>query len=224
MNRREILTLLGAAGAAWPAKGWAQAQQSERVRRIGILVPASSDDAEFQARVAAFHQGLAQWDWIIGSNVRIETRWAGTKAADIRRHAAELAALTPDVIFANGNSTVVPLQQATRAVPIVFVQAGDPVGTGIVESLARPGGNATGYMQFEYSMAGKWLELLEEISPSVKRVAVIRDATLAGGVGQWSAVQTVAPSFGVELTPVSVRDVAEIERIVTTFARGSMAA
>jgi ABC-type uncharacterized transport system substrate-binding protein len=176
-TRREFITLLGGAAAAWPLA--AKAQQAERTRRIGVLLPATADDAEFQARVGAFLQGLQQSGWSIGRNVRLDTRWATTNAADIRRHAAELAALVPDVILAHGTSTVGPLLQATRTVPIVFPVASDPVGAGFVDSLARPGGNATGFMTSEYSMSGKWLELLKEIAPDVTRVAILRDASQA---------------------------------------------
>ena len=173
MRRREFITLLGGAAAAWPLA--ARAQQPERMRRIGMLLPAAADDAEFQARVGAFLQALALLGWTIGRNVRIDTRWATANAADIRRHAAELAALAPDVILAHGASTVGPLLQATRTVPIVFPVVGDPVGAGFVDSLARPGGNATGFMTFEYSLGGKWLELLKQIAPGVTRAAVLRD-------------------------------------------------
>ena len=179
MRRREFITLLGGAAAAWPLA--ARAQQPERMRRIGVLLPAAADDAEFQARVGAFLQGLAQLGWTIGRNVRIDTRWATANAAEIRRHAAELAALAPDVILAHGASTVGPLLQATRTVPIVFPVVADPVGAGFVDSLARPGGNATGFMTFEYSMSGKWLELLKQIAPGVTRVAVLRDPTIPAG-------------------------------------------
>ena len=177
MRRREFITLLGGAAAAWPLA--ARAQQAERVRRIGVLLPAAADDAEFQARVGAFLQGLALLGWTIGRNVRIDTRWATANAAEIRRHAAELAALAPDVILAHGASTVGPLLQATRTVPIVFPVVADPVGAGFVDSLARPGGNATGFMTFEYSLSGKWLELLKQIAPGVTRVAVLRDPATA---------------------------------------------
>ena len=176
-ERREFLGVLGGAAAAWPLA--ARAQQAERMRRIGVLLPAAADDPEFQARVGAFLQGLALLGWTIGRNVRIDTRWATTNAAEIRRHAAELAALAPDVILAHGASTVGPLLQATRTVPIVFPIVGDPVGAGFVDSLARPGGNATGFMTYEYSIGGKWLELLKQIAPSVTRAAVLRDPTLA---------------------------------------------
>ena len=216
MKRRTFITLLGSA-AAWPLV--ARAQERERVRRIGMLLPSAADDAEFQARVAAFHQALALLGWTIGRNVRIDTRWARANIADIRRHAAELAALAPDVIMASGTSTVGPLLQATRSVPIVFPNVVDPVGAGFVDSLARPGGNATGFISFEYSLAGKWLELLKEIAPRVTRAAVVRDAAVASGIGQFGAIQSVAPSFGVELSPVNVRDAAEIERAVAAFAR-----
>ena len=172
MRRREFLGVLGGA-AAWPLA--ARAQQPERMRRIGVLLPAAADDAEFQARVGAFLQALALLGWTIGRNVRIDTRWATANAAEIRRHAAELAALAPDVILAHGASTVGPLLQATRTVPIVFPVVVDPVGAGFVDSLARPGGNATGFMRFEYSMGGKWLELLKQIAPGVTRAAVLRD-------------------------------------------------
>ena len=192
------------------------------MRRIGVLMAAAADDPEFQTRIAAFQQGLALLGWTVGRNVRIDTRWAGTNADDIRKHAAELAALAPDVILAgSGTTTVAPLLQATRTVPIVFVLVIDPVGAGFVASLARPGGNATGFLMFEYGMSGKWLELLKQIAPGVKRVAVLRDPTIASGIGQFGAIQSVAPSFGVELSPVNVRDAGEIERAIAAFARAS---
>src|SRR5215831_15973721 len=173
-RRRQFITLLGGA-AAWPVVAWAQ--QLERVRRVGVLLPADSNDAQFQTWVGAFLQGLALSGWTIGRNVRIDTRWATANAADIRRHAAELVALAPDVILAHGAAVIGALLQATRTVPIVFPVAGDPVGSGLVDSLARPGGNATGFLAFEYSMGAKWLELLKQIAPSVTRAAVLRDAT-----------------------------------------------
>jgi putative ABC transport system substrate-binding protein len=190
MKRREFITALGGAAVAWPLA--ARAQHTERMRRIGVIMPASSDDPEYQVRVGAFLQELQRLGWIIGRNIRIDTRWATANAADIRRHATELAALAPDVILAHGASTVVPLLQATRSVPIVFPVAADPVGAGYVESLARPGGNVTGFMIFEYSMGGKWLELLKEIAPGVTRAAVLRDPTQSGA-SQFTAIQTVAP-------------------------------
>jgi len=220
VRRREFITLLGGAAAAWPLT--ARAQQAERMRRIGVLLAAAADDAEFQARIGAFLQGLQQLGWTDGRNVRIDTRWATTNADDIRRHAAELAALAPDVILAaTGTVTVAPLLQATRTVPIVFVSVIDPVGAGFVDSLARPGGNATGFTAFEYGMSVKWLELLKEIAPRVTRAAVLRDPAIASGIGQFAAVQAVAPSLGVELSPVDARDAPEIERAVTAFARSS---
>ena len=192
------------------------------MRRIGVLMASAADDPESQARIAAFLQGLQQLGWTDGRNVRIDTRWATTDADDIRRHAAELVALAPDVILAaTGTATVAPLLQATRTVPIVFVQVIDPVGAGFVASLARPGGNATGFTIYEYGMSGKWLELLKEIAPRVTRAAVLRDPAIASGIGQFAAVQAVAPSLGVELSPVDVRDAGEIERAVTAFARSS---
>ena len=219
MKRREFITLLGGAAAvAWPLA--ARAQQPERVPRIGVLMASAADDSENQARMAAFLQGLAQLGWTDGRNIRIDTRWA-TNADDIRRHATELAALAPDVLVAaSGTTTVAPLLQATRTVPIVFVNVIDPVGAGFVASLARPGGNATGFTIFEYGMSGKWLELLKQIAPSMTRAAVLRDPAIASGIGQFGAVQAVAPSLGVELSPVDVHDAGEIERAVTAFARG----
>jgi putative ABC transport system substrate-binding protein len=219
MRRREFIGLLGSTAAAVPIAAYAQ--QAERMRRIGVLLPATSDDAEFQARLGAFLQALALLGWTIGRNVRIETRWATANAAEIRRHAAELAALAPDVILAHGASTVAPLLQATRTVPIVFPIAGDPVGAGFVESLARPGGNATGFMTVEYSISGKWLELLKEVAPGVTRVAVLRDSTQGSGTSQFAAIQAVAPSLRVEVNPVNMRDAGEIERGVAAFARSS---
>ena len=190
------------------------------MRRIGALFGTSADDPESQIRIAAFARGLAQLGWADGRNVRIDIRWATTNPDDIRRHAAELAALAPDVILsATGTLTVAPLLQATRIVPIVFVVVIDPVGAGFVASLAQPGGKATGFTLFEYGMSGKWLELLKEIAPRVTRAAVLRDPTIASGIGQFGAVQAVAPSFGVELSPIDVRDAPEIERAVTAFAR-----
>jgi putative ABC transport system substrate-binding protein len=214
MRRREFITLLGGA-VAWPTA--ASAQQT--VRRIGVLLPAVSDDPEFQAWVGAFLQGLAQAGWVIGRNVRIDTHWATTNAAEIRRHAAELAARAPDLILAHGSSTVSPLLQATSTVPIVFPIVADPVAAGFVDSLARPGGNATGFMQFEFGMSGKWLEVLKQITPDVTRVAVIRDTTQGSGTSQLAAIQAVAPSLRVEVNPINTRDAPEIERAVAAFAR-----
>ena len=189
------------------------------MRRIGILLNASSDDPQYQAWVGAFLQALALLGWTIGRNVRIDTRWAGANAAEIRRHAAELVALAPDVILAHGAGPVAALLEATRTVPIVFVAVIDPVGGGFVDSLARPGGNTTGFTLFEYGISGKWLELLKEIAPRVTRAAVLRNPAIASGSGQLGAIQAVAPSFGVELSPVNVRDAGEIERAIAAFAR-----
>jgi putative tryptophan/tyrosine transport system substrate-binding protein len=218
LKRRDFITVLGGVAASWPLA--ARVQQVEPVRRIGVLMYWTADDAEGQARLAAFAQALQQLGWSDGRNLRIDTRWA--TADDIRRHAAELAELAPDVLVAaTGTATVAPLLQATRTVPIVFVSVIDPVGAGFVASLAQPGGNATGFTIYEYSMSGKWLELLKEIAPRVTRAAVLRDPAVASGIGQFGAVQIVAPSLGVDLSPVDVRDAGEIERAVTAFARGS---
>jgi len=218
MRRRDFITLLGGA-AAWPLP--LSAQQGERMRRIGVLLPATADDPEFQARVGAFLQGLQQSGWSIGHNVRIDTRWATANAAAVRKHAAELAALAPDVILAHGASTVGPLLQATRTIPIVFPVVGDPVAAGFVDSLARPGGNATGFMSYEYNLSGKWLELLKQIAPGVTRVAVLRDPAIPTGPAQFGMIQAVAPSLGVEVNPVNVSDAPDIERAVVAFARSA---
>jgi putative ABC transport system substrate-binding protein len=192
------------------------------VRRIGVLMAATMDDPEYQARVAAFHQSLQELGWNDGRNVAIDTRWATTNPDDIRKNAAGLAALTPDVILAGtGTATVAPLLQATRTVPIVFALVIDPVGAGFIDSLAPPGGNATGFTVFEYGVSGKWLELLKQLAPNLTRAAVLRDPTIASGIGQFAAVQAVAPSLGMDLGSVDVRDAAEIERAITTFARSS---
>jgi putative ABC transport system substrate-binding protein len=217
MKRREFVTLLGGAAVAWPLA--VRAQPRERMRRIGVLLPALSDNFDYQGWVGAFQQALAQAGWIIGRNVRIETRWAGAKADDVRRHATELAALAPDVILAHSATAVRPLLQATRTIPIVFPVAGDPVGAGLVDSLARPGGNATGFMSLEFSFSGKWLELLREVAPSVTRVAVLRDATQGAGTSQFAVIQAMAPTLRMEVTPLNVRDADEIERSVTALAR-----
>jgi putative tryptophan/tyrosine transport system substrate-binding protein len=216
MQRRQFIALLGGA-AMWPLA--ALAQQSDRVRRIEVLVPATADNARFQTFVGAFLQELQSSGWSIGHNVRIDTRWASSNAAEIRRHAAELAALAPDVIVAHGASTVGPMLQATRTVPIVSPVFGDPVGAGFVDSLARPGGNITGFMSWEYSMAGKWLELLKEAVPSVTRTAVLRDPSQGSTTSQFAAIQAVAPSLRVEVNPVNMRDAGEIEHAVAAFAR-----
>jgi putative tryptophan/tyrosine transport system substrate-binding protein len=218
MRRREFMTLLGGAAAAWPLT--ARAQQPERMRRIGVLLPATENDPEFQARMRAFQQGLLESGWSIGRNVQLDVRWTEPNAAKIRQQAAELVALAPDVIFATGGSVMAPLQQATRTLPIVFVQVPDPVAAGFVDSLARPGGNATGFTQFEYSVGAKLLELLKEILPAVTRAVVLRDPASPDGIGQFAAIQAVGPSLGVELRPIGVRDPGEIERAVTTIARG----
>jgi putative ABC transport system substrate-binding protein len=219
MRRREFITLLGGAAAAWPLA--ARAQQGERVGRVGVLAYWAADDADRRAHLAAFTQTLQQSGWSEGRNLRIDTR-ATANADELRRHAAELVALAPDVLVAaSGTATVAPLLQATRTVPIVFVTVVDPVGAGFVASLAQPGGNATGFTIYEYSMSGKWLELLKEIAPGVTRVAVLRDPAVASGIGQFGAMQIVAPSLGVQLSPVDVRDAAEIERGVTAFARSA---
>jgi len=216
MRRREFITLVGSA-AVWPLA--AVAQQPSQMKRIGVLMGPAADDADGQARIAAFLQGLQQLGWTDGRNVRIETRWAAANADNIRRYTTELVALAPDVILATGSAILAPLLQATRAVPIVFVHVPDPVGAGFVDSMAQPGGNATGFINFEYGISGKWLELLKQIAPGVTRAAVIRDAAITAGIGQWGAIQSAAPSLGMEVSPVNVRDAGEIERAITTFAR-----
>ena len=216
MRRREFIVQLGSVAASWPLV--ARAQQRDGVRRIGVLMSAP-DDPEGQARFAAFRQGLQKLGWSEGINLQLDIRWTAGNADLERRYAAELVALTPDVILATASPTVAALQAATRTVPVVFANAVDPVGAGFVDSLPRPGGNATGFVLFEYGISAKWLELLKEIAPHVRRVAVLRDPAIAAGTGQFGAIQSVAPSFGVELTPVNVRDPGEIERVVSAFAR-----
>jgi ABC-type uncharacterized transport system substrate-binding protein len=218
-SRRQFISLLGGAAAAWP--GMARGQLGERIRHIGVLFPVASDDPESLARVGAFLQRLQQLGWTDGHNARIDYNWGSGDAERIRKLATELTSRAPDVILTTGSVTVPPLKQATRTVPIVFTLVPDPVGAGFVDSLARPGGNITGFMTFESSMSGKWLELLKEIRPTLTRVAVIRDPAITAGIGQWSAIQAVAPSLGVELTPINVRDAGEIERQMKAFARKS---
>jgi ABC-type uncharacterized transport system substrate-binding protein len=214
MNRRDFITLLGGA-ATWPLAARAQ---GERVRVIGVLMN-TTVTTEQQANLAAFQQVLQQLGWSDGRNVRVDTRWAGGDAREIRRHAGELAALAPDVILATGTVAMVPLLQATQTIPIVFNNVADPVGAGFVNSLARPGGNATGFTQFEYTLSGKWLELIKQIAPGVTRVAVLRDPAVTSGIGQFAVIQAVAPSLGVEVSAINVRDAGEIERAVAAFAR-----
>jgi putative ABC transport system substrate-binding protein len=219
VKRREFITLIGGAAAAWPLA--ARAQQSEQKRRVGVLMGLAAEDTEARDRIAAFEQGLQQLGWTNGGNLQIDYR-RGAGATDLtRRYADELVALAPDVILASGGTVVGPLLQATRTVPIVFTQTPDPVAAGFVASLARPGGNATGFTTSEYGVSGKWLELLKEIAPGVTRAAVLRDPTIPSGIGQFASLQSAAPSFGVELSPVNVRDASEIEHDVTAFARGS---
>jgi putative ABC transport system substrate-binding protein len=215
MKRREFITLIGGAAAAWPLA--ARAQQGDRMRRIAVLM--NVDNADQRINYAAFLQVLQQLGWTDGRNVRIDTRWAGGHASEIRNYAAEMVALTPDVIVATGTAALPSILQATRTVPIVFVNVADPVGAGFIDSMARPGGNATGFVQFEYTLSGKWLELLKQIAPGVTRAAVLRDPAIASGIGQFAVIQAVAPSAGVEVSAINVRDAGEIERAVTAFAR-----
>jgi putative ABC transport system substrate-binding protein len=217
VRRREFITLLGGAAAGWPLA--ARAQQPNRVRRIGVLIPYAADDPEALARVGAFLQGLQQLGWTVGGNMRIDYRFSAGSADLARKYAAELVALAPDVILANGGAVVAPLLQVTGSVPIVFVQVTDPVGGGFVDSLARPGRNATGFTVFEYSIGGKWLELLKQVAPHVTRVAVFRDPVNPAGTGLLGAIQTVAPSFGVEASSIGLREAGEIERGLSEFAR-----
>jgi putative ABC transport system substrate-binding protein len=217
MNRREFITLLGGAAAAWPLAG--RAQQGERMRRVGMLTPLPADDPEVQRRHTAFLQGLQQLGWTDGRNIRIDARWSGGNASLTRKYAEELATLAPEVIVATGSAGVEPMLQATRTVPVVFVIVPDPVGSGIVESLARPGGNATGFLMFEYDLSAKWLELLKEIAPNVTRAAVLRDAAFSGGIGQFAVIESVARSVGVDVSAINLRDAAEIERPIAAFAR-----
>jgi putative ABC transport system substrate-binding protein len=220
MQRREFITLFGVAALAGPRA--ARAQQADRMRRVGVLMSRAAGDPEEQARFAGFLQGLQKLGWTDGRNVRIDYRWAAADADRSRTYAAELVALAPDVIVASGSTGVAGLLQTTRTVPIVFVNVIDPVGAGYVARLARPGGNATGFTAFEYSLSGKWLELLKEIAPNLTRIAILRDPALAAGIGQFAAIQAMAPSsLGVELSPIDVRDGGEIERDVATFARES---
>jgi putative ABC transport system substrate-binding protein len=218
VKRRNFITLLGGV-AAWPLA--AGAQQADRMRRIGVLTPFAADDAEGHARLTAFAQGLQQLGWTVGQNIRIDYRWGDGKPASMRKLADELASLAPDVILANSSAAVSPLLQATRTVPIVFAAVADPVGAGYVESLARPGGNATGFIALEWSVSGKWLELLKEIAPRVTRAAVLRDSAIAAGPGFFGAIQAPASTLGVELRPVDVRDSGEIERSIAAFAQTS---
>jgi putative ABC transport system substrate-binding protein len=217
MNRREFITLLGGAAATWPLA--ARGQQPERVRRIGVLFNVNVDDPGQQNNLAEFVQALQRLGWTDGRNVRIDTRWAGGDASAIRKHAEDLVALAPDVVVATGNASMGPLLQATRTVPIVFNNVADPVGSGFVDSLARPGGNVTGFLQFEYTLSGKWLELLKQIAPSVTRAAVLRDPAITAGVGQFTIIQSVAPSVGVDVSAINMRDADGIEGAIAAFAR-----
>src|SRR5262245_2639791 len=217
--RREFMTLLGGAAAVWPRVS--NAQQRVAARRVGVLTNLAAYDPEGQVRFTAFAQALAQLGWTVGQNLRIEQRWAAADAERIRRHAAELVALTPEVVLATGAAGVAPVLQATRTIPVVFVLVPDPIGAGFVDSLARPGGNVTGFVQFDYAISGKWLELLKEMAPGVARVAVLRDPGITAGQGQIGAILAMAPSFGVDVTPINVRDSSEIEHAIASFARTS---
>jgi ABC-type uncharacterized transport system substrate-binding protein len=215
MRRREFIKVLGGAAVTLPLS--AHAQQPDRMRRIGVLMSLAADDPEAKARLAAFVQGLRELGMTEGRDVRIDIRWGAGSAESARKYAAELVALAPDVILASGGTVVGSLLQATGTVPIVFTQTGDPVGGGLVASLSRPGGNATGFTSTDYGMSGKWLELLKEIAPRVTRAAVLRDPAIPQGIGQFGAIQSAAPSLGLEVSPVNVRDASDIERDVTAF-------
>ena len=222
MRRREFITLLGGAAAAWPLA--ARAQQRERMRRVGVLMHLAADDPEGQSRVAAFLQGLQEAGWAVGRNVNIDVRWAAGEADRYRRYAMEIVALRPDVILTSASPSIRAMQQATRTVPIVFVLVPDAVGTGIVDSLSRPGGNSTGFTSTELGMSVKWLELLKEIAPKVTRAAVLRDPANPAGIGQFGAIQGAGSSFGVEINPIGVGNAEEIERGITASWRERMAA
>lgn len=215
MKRREFI--LGGAASAWSFT--THAQQNERVRRIGVILPAAPSDTEFQTWLGAFLQALAQSGWTIGRNMSVDVRWATPVATEIRRQAAELAALAPDVILTGGTSTAGPMLEATRSVPIVFATIVDPVGAGFIDSLAKPGGNATGFLLYDYNLSGKWLDLLRQIAPTITRVAVLRDAATPSGTGQFAAIQAVAPSVNLEVVPINMRDAVELERAIEVFAR-----
>jgi putative ABC transport system substrate-binding protein len=218
IGRREFITLLGGA-AAWPLT--APAQQGQRMRRIGVLIGSAADDPQAPARIAALAQGLQELGWTADRNLRIDYRFGGGNVDELRRHAAGLTTLAPDVVMANGSAAVTAVQGAARHMPIVFTSVIDPVGAGFVETLAHPGGNITGFLLYEYSMSGKWLELLKEIAPSVRRVAVLRDADIAAGAGQFGVIQSLAPQLGVELRAIGVRQAGEIERGLASFSAGS---
>jgi putative tryptophan/tyrosine transport system substrate-binding protein len=216
MRRREFIIGIAGAPATWPLA--AGAQQVKQVRRVGVLLPLVATDPQAQERNAAFLQGLQQLGWAVGQNVQIEYRWSAGKEDDTRKHAAELVALAPDVIFASGTAAVAPLRRATRTVPIVFVLVPDPVGAGVVESLARPGGNITGFTSYDYGVGAKYLQLLKEIAPNVTRAAVLRDPNVTAGLGAWAAIQAVSPTVAIEVSPVNVDDTGEIERALAAFA------
>jgi putative ABC transport system substrate-binding protein len=220
MRRRGFITLIGGA-AAWPLA--ALAQQPAQMKRVGIVLPFAASYPEGKARIAAFQETLAGFGWVEGANLRTEIRWSGSNADDIRKNALELIALAPDVILADGSPSVAALSQATRAIPIVFALVIDPVGAGYVKSLAHPGGNVTGFMQFEYSVSGKWLELLKQISPGLTRVAVLRDPAITSGIGQFAVIQAAAPSLGIDVSPINMRDASEIENAIAGYAGSSNA-
>jgi putative ABC transport system substrate-binding protein len=217
LRRRQFITLLGSAAAAWPFA--ARAQQSERVRRIGVLMGIAIDDPESRKRLFALLQALQQLGWVEGRNLRVDIRWAAGNTDDTRKYSAELTAFAPDIILAAGSIALGPLLQATRTIPIVFTHVPDPVGAGFVESMSRPGGNATGFTSFDYGLSVKWVELLKEIAPWVTRVGVMRDPNLTAGIGQWGAISGAAPSAGMEAVPINVREVGDIERAVAALAR-----
>jgi putative tryptophan/tyrosine transport system substrate-binding protein len=219
MNRRQVITLLGGTAAAWPLA--VRAQQSDRGRRIGILMPFAADDPEALARITVFAQGLQELGWSIGHTVRVDYRWSAADPSRMRSLAAELVALAPDVILATGSAALEALQQATRTVPIVFLAVVDPVGAGYIATLAHPGGNATGFTLFEYGISGKWVEVLKEIAPNVRRVAILREPALASAIGQFAVIQSAASSLGLEISPVDMRDAGDIESAVAALARGS---
>jgi putative ABC transport system substrate-binding protein len=217
MRRRKFIMLLGGAAAAWPLA--ARAQQAKRMRRVGALMPYAANDPQVQERNAAFLQGLQQLGWTVGQNLQIDYRWSGGNEDDTRKYAAELVALTPDVILGPGSATAGILRRATRTVSIVFTNVPDPVGAGLVESLARPGGNITGFTSFDFGIGAKWLELLKEIAPNVTRAAVLRDPAISAGLGLWAAIQSVSPAIAIEVSPINVGDTGEIERALAVFAR-----